>query len=87
MATKKSGGSKKARAAAKADGTAKAEAPVQADDSQALVVFAFRLTRAERDLIHRAAGSGRASSFVRGLAVAAANGDIEAVREIAQPQS
>ena len=63
------------------------DVPVQADDSQELVVFAFRLTRAERDLIHTSAGSGKASSFVRGLAVAAAKGDIKAVREIVQPQS
>jgi hypothetical protein len=63
------------------------EAPVQTDDSQELVVFAFRLTRAERDLIHKTAGSGKASGFVRGLAVAAAKGDIKAVRDIAQPQS
>ena len=55
--------------------TPKAEAPVQVDDSQELVVFAFRLTRAERDLIHQAAGPAKASRFVRSLAVAAAGGD------------
>jgi hypothetical protein len=40
-----------------------------------LVVFAFRLTPAERDLIHKAAGPAKASKYVRTLAVAAANGD------------
>jgi hypothetical protein len=40
-----------------------------------LVVFAFRLTPKERDLIHQAAGPAKASRYVRTLAVAAANGD------------
>jgi hypothetical protein len=60
----------------------KAEVPVQADDSQELVVFAFRLARAERDLIHQAAGSAKASSFVRRLAAAGARGDLKAAEEI-----
>jgi hypothetical protein len=49
------------------------------DDAEELVVFAFRLSRAERDLIHAAAGSAKASKFVRTLAVAAARGDGPAV--------
>ena len=40
-----------------------------------LVVFAFRLTPAERDLIHKAAGPAKASRFVRAVVLAAANGD------------
>lgn len=60
-----------------------AAAPVevapQPDDAEELVVFAFRLSRAERDLIHAAAGSAKASKFVRTLAVAAARGDGPAV--------
>jgi hypothetical protein len=55
-------------------------APKQADDSQELVVFAFRLTRAERDQIHKAAGPAKASSFVRTLAVAAACNDQAAIK-------
>jgi len=47
-----------------------------------LVVFAFRLTEAERDLIHRAAGPAKASRYVRSLAVAAARGDEAGVKEI-----
>ena len=60
------------------------------DDSNEIVVFAIRIKRCERDLIHKAAGSGKASQFVRTLAVAAATGDLKAVQEIVQatqPQS
>jgi hypothetical protein len=39
------------------------------------VVFAFRLSVAERDLIHKAAGPAKASRFVLGAALAAANAD------------
>ena len=53
--------------------------PDPSDDAEELVVFAFRLTRAERDVIHAAAGSAKASKFVRTLAVAAARGDGPAV--------
>ena len=38
-----------------------------------LCVFAFRLTEAERDAIHKAAGPAKASKFARNLLVAAAN--------------
>jgi len=62
--------------------TKKAEVPVQADDSQDLVVFAFRLTRAERDLIHHAAGPAKASKLARSLLVAAARKDEAEVRTI-----
>ena len=57
-------------------------APRQADGSDELVVFAFRLTEAERNAIHEAAGPAKASKFVRNLAVAAATGDEAAVKEI-----
>jgi hypothetical protein len=40
-----------------------------------LVVFAFRLTAEERDMLHKAAGPAKASRYVRTLAVAAAMGD------------
>lgn len=58
---------------------AQTEVAQQPDDAEELVVFAFRLTRAERDVIHAAAGSAKASKFVRTLAVAAARGDGPAV--------
>ena len=47
-----------------------------------LVVFAFRLTNAERELIHKAAGPAKASRFVRAVAIAAASGDEEAVLKL-----
>jgi hypothetical protein len=47
-----------------------------------LVVFAFRLSPEERDLIHKAAGPAKASKYVRTLAVAAANGDEELVLKL-----
>jgi hypothetical protein len=56
--------------------------PEAPDDAEELVVFAFRLTRAERDLIHAAAGPAKASSFVKTLAVAAAKGDAPTVMGI-----
>ncbi|MBU1947482.1 MAG: hypothetical protein KJ927_02095, partial [Candidatus Eisenbacteria bacterium] len=65
--------------------TAPAPAPEPApkpDPSEPLVVFAFRLTRAERDLIHKATGSGKATKFVKGVVVAAARGDLDAVKAI-----
>lgn len=39
------------------------------------VVFAFRLSEADRDLIHKAAGPAKATKFVRAAALAAANQD------------
>lgn len=57
-------------------------APTPRIEGDEVVVFAIRLRRSERDLIHQATGSGKASEFVRGLAVAAARGDMKAVTEI-----
>ena len=53
-----------------------------ATDDEPLFVFAFRLTAQERELIHKAAGPGKASRFVRALAVAAASGDTDRVLEL-----
>ncbi|MBU1701032.1 MAG: hypothetical protein KJ970_13870 [Candidatus Eisenbacteria bacterium] len=50
--------------------------------TEPLVVFAFRLTRAERDLIHRVAGSAKASKFVKGVVLATARGDLDTVKKI-----
>jgi hypothetical protein len=47
-----------------------------------LVVFAFRLTQAERDAIHKTAGPRNATQFVRRVAVAFANEDEKAFREV-----
>ncbi len=55
-------------------------APTEAKED--LVVFAMRLTTAERDAIHAAAGPGKASKFVRQVAIAAARGDVDAVQRL-----
>ncbi len=47
-----------------------------------LCVFAFRLTEAERDAIHKAAGPAKASKFARNLLVAAATKDEAAVKAL-----
>ena len=47
-----------------------------------LVVFAFRLAAAERDLIHKAAGPGKATRLVKGAALAAATGNTKAFEEL-----
>jgi hypothetical protein len=47
-----------------------------------LVVFAFRLTPAERELIHKASGPAGASRFVRAVAIAAAGGDEDALLKL-----
>jgi hypothetical protein len=71
---------KKARAL-KAEKAPKPGRKPREQKEEGLVVFAFRLTEAERDAIHRAAGPARASRFVRTIAVAAANEDEAAIRE------
>jgi len=49
-----------------------------------LVVFAFRLPAADRDAIHKAAGPGKATKFVRAAALAAATGDHKTLVEQAK---
>jgi hypothetical protein len=69
----------------------KAKAPMEtkpkkekekAPKEQQLVVFAFRLTEAQRDAIHKAAGPGKATRFVRTAALAAASGDRASFEEL-----
>jgi hypothetical protein len=57
-------------------------APAQPDDSQEVCVFAFRLLRSERDELHAATGSAKASKFVKAIVLAGARGDMKAIREI-----
>jgi len=47
------------------------------------VVFAFRLTEAQRNAIHKAAGPAKASQFVLNAALALASGDGEALQKLA----
>ena len=72
--TKPKGGSKSGPAT-NPEPREKKDAKQKAEPKADLVVFAFRLTAAERDLLHKAAGPAKASRFVRTLAVAAAMGD------------
>ncbi len=68
-------------------GKAKAKAPKPKKErapKEDLVVFAFRLTPAERDQIHTAAGPAKASKFVRALTRAAAQGDVALVTRIVE---
>lgn len=60
----------------------KAPKLAKAAPEEGLVVFAFRLTREERDVIHAATGPSKASKFVRTLAVAGARLDEPAIKEI-----
>ena len=46
------------------------------------VVFAFRLSEADRDLIHKAAGPAKATKFVLAAALAAAAGNANAFEEL-----
>lgn len=47
-----------------------------------LVVFAFRLSEADRDAIHKAAGPGKATKFVLAAALAAAKQDSKTFDEL-----
>ena len=51
---------------------------------ESMVVFAFRLSEEDRATIHNAAGSGKATRFVRGAAIAAARGDIKAFDDLVE---
>ena len=60
---------------------AKKAAPTKASRDE-LVVFAIRVTQAERDAIHKAAGPRRATQFVRALSVAASRNDIKGIQRV-----
>jgi len=75
--TKKTTRARKPAAEKASTKTAEAKAP-----REELCVFAFRLTEAERDAIHKAAGPAKASKFARSLLVAAARKDETAVKAI-----
>ena len=47
----------------------------QKAEKETQVVFAFRLSEADRSLIHKAAGPAKASRFVRNVALAVASAD------------
>ena len=61
---------------------AKKAAPTKASRNDELVVFAIRVTQAERDAIHKAAGPRRATQFVRALSVAASRNDMKGIQRV-----
>ena len=74
---------KKAAKTAKPKKAAKAKEPkIKRAKVENPVVFAFRLSEAERTRIHDAAGSAKASRFVLAAALAAASGDVEAFKGV-----
>ena len=80
--TKKAAKTPKPQPAPKGGVGGRTPAVEKSTPAEDLVVFAFRLTPKERDLIHKAAGPAKASRYVRTLAVAAANGDEELVMKL-----
>jgi len=80
--SKKPSAPKKSKTAAKPTVAASTPPVAKSTEGEELVVFAFRLTPAERELIHKAAGPAKASRFVRAVAIAAASGDEEAVLKL-----
>ncbi|MCH7779354.1 MAG: hypothetical protein IH848_00780 [Acidobacteria bacterium] len=64
--------------------TTKKKASAKKNDKpkEDLVVFAFRLTEAERTAIHQTAGPANASRFIRRVAVAFANEDEYAFKAV-----
>jgi hypothetical protein len=77
-------GKARTKKAAPAKATAKAEAPAKTkrEPIEDACVFAFRLSVADRTRIHDAAGPAKATKFVRGAALAAASGDLEAFKAL-----
>jgi hypothetical protein len=79
-------GKGKAAKQTKAKAAGKTEAPVEKKSKREPIedacVFAFRLSVADRTRIHEAAGGGKATRFVRGAALAAATGDLEAFKAL-----
>lgn len=68
--------------ATKGKGTKAPKEPKPKKEKAPQVVFAFRLSEADRTLIHKAAGPAKASRFVLGAALAAATGNAKAFEEL-----
>jgi len=64
------------------DATVQKPAKAAKAPKEDLMVFAFRLTKEESAAIHKAAGPGKASKFVRALLAAATRNDEATVKEI-----
>ncbi len=73
----------KKKTTTKTTATAKKAAPKKVrKPKEDLVVFAFRLTQAERDAIHKTAGPRNATQFVRRVAVAFGGEDESAFKAV-----
>ncbi|MGH9867066.1 MAG: hypothetical protein ACREAA_02730 [Candidatus Polarisedimenticolia bacterium] len=72
----------KKAAPAKATAKAPAEKKSAREPIEDACVFAFRLSVADRTRIHEAAGPAKATRFVRGAALAAATGDLDAFKAL-----
>ena len=80
--------SKKPPKAAKPKASKEPKPKKEKAPKEPLVVFAFRLSEADRDRIHKAAGPAKATKFVRAAALAAASQDSKAFEElVAQARS
>jgi len=93
-ATKAEGATKEATAKKKATKTAKPKKEAKAKEStpkrakvENPVVFAFRLSEADRSRIHDAAGSAKASQFVLAATMAAVTGDVEAFKRVVETRA
>jgi len=79
---------KKSKPASKPKAVKEAKLKKEKAPKEPQVVFAFRLSEADRNLIHKAAGPAKATRFVRSAALAAANQDSKAFDElVAQAKS
>ncbi len=74
---------KSAKASKKTKATKGAKPKKEKAPKEPLVVFAFRLTATDRDLIHKAAGPGKATKFVKGATLAAVTADTKAFEALA----
>jgi len=83
-AAKKSAPKKKAAPKSKAPAKKAAASSEPKPKREDLVVFAFRLPEEQRDIIHKAAGPGKASRFVIAAALAAATDDHRAFKELVE---
>ena len=80
--TGKTDAATKGKKAAKVKGVKEPKPKKEKAPKEPQVVFAFRLTEAQRDAIHKAAGPGKATRFVRSAALAAASGDRPTFEEL-----
>jgi len=71
----------------KKDATKTKEAKARRAKVENPVVFAFRLSEADRARIHEAAGSAKASQFVLAATMAAVTGDIEAFKKVVETRA